>query len=319
MKQMMKRLSLILLGVFCLASLMCACSPEPQPNEKESISGPPDGYYRIYTVNKSGTKLSAYDEDFEEQSVWELIETLLMKVKEAPNVVGQNSAMPANLYVQRYQLSERVLYLYFDGNYREMSPVNEVLCRAALAKTMTQIEGVDYISIYVDDQPLMDATGTPIGYVTSSDFIERFSDVEDTTNVSTVTLYFTDKSGTKLVAETRELTSATQSTSMERRIVNALLEGPKEKGNYPTIPSTVKVNSVQVKNNICYVNLDATFINAPLNISEYIPVYSLVNSLTELQTISSVQIMIDGNSAVTFRGSISFENPLVRNLDYIEK
>ena len=53
-----------------------------------------------------------------------------------------------------------MLYLYFDVNYVSMKPEQEILCRAALTRTLTQIPGVDYINIYCGDQPLMDARET---------------------------------------------------------------------------------------------------------------------------------------------------------------
>ncbi|MBR5474210.1 MAG: GerMN domain-containing protein, partial [Lachnospiraceae bacterium] len=104
----------------------------------------------------------------------------------------------------------------------------------------------------------------------------------------------------------------------ERMVINEVLAGPKEEGHYATLPTSVKVNGVQVKNGICYVNLSGAFVNDALNISEYVAVYSLVNSLVELNTVNKVQIMIDGSSAITFRGSISFEKPLERKLDCVE-
>lgn len=312
-------LSLIVLFLFLTVGLFAGCSAPGKQEETAVQSGQEEGTYRIYTVNKTGTKLTSYTyrcRSGTRASVSELLD----RVKAAPEEVDQTSAMPENLYVLRFEVSERVLYLYFDGNYRLMTPSQEVLCRAALAKTMTQLSEVDYISIYVDDQQLADANGSPIGYVTGSDFIERISDVEDTASVSSLTLYFTDESGTKLAAESREVQNTTnQSQPVERMVVNELLAGPKEEGHYATIPSSVKVNSVQTKNGICYVNLDSAFVDKALNVSAYIPVYSLVNSLTELPGVAKVQIMINGNSSVTFRGSISFENPLERKLEYVQQ
>ena len=58
-----------------------------------------------------------------------------------------------------------------------MSPGREILCRAALTKTLTQVDGIDYISIYSGDQPLLDSTGMPVGMLSDSDFADSISDV----------------------------------------------------------------------------------------------------------------------------------------------
>lgn len=317
MKQ--KRVSRFLIGlaVVCLASLCAACQIGRNREETVSSGELAEGSYRVYTVNKAGTKLSAYTYACEASETEGILEELLGQVKTAEGALEQNSAMPENLYLQKFTLTDQILYLYFDGNYLNMRPTVEVLCRAALAKTLTQVEGVDYISVYVNDQPLIDSTGSQNGYVTGSDFIERASDVEDTTTNQTVTLYFADESGTRLVSEVREVVLSGQGVSIEHRIVSEIVAGPKEEGHYPTLPASVKINSVQVRNQICYVNLDGAFLNEALDVSEYIPVYSLVNSLAELPAVSKVQIMVNGSSAVAFRDSLSLENPLERQLDYV--
>lgn len=314
-----KRISrfLIGLGVFGLAVLCAACDIG-RNREETALSGElEEGIYRVYTVNKAGTKLSAYDYSCEAAEPDGVVEELLEQVKTAEGALEQNSAMPENLYLQRFALTDQILYLYFDGNYLNMRPTTEVLCRASLAKTLTQVEGVDYISIYVNDQPLIDSAGSQNGYVTGSDFIERVSDVEDTATNQTVSLYFADETGTRLVREIRDVSVPAQGATVEHLVVSEILNGPEEEGHYPTLPATVKINSVQVRNQICYVNLDSAFLSDALDVSGYIPVYSLVNSLSELSTVSKVQIMVDGSSAIVFRDSISLENPLERQLDYV--
>ena len=42
-----------------------------------------------------------------------------------------------------------------------MAKEREIMCRAALARTLTQIPGVDYISISCDGQPLQNDAGIP--------------------------------------------------------------------------------------------------------------------------------------------------------------
>ena len=65
-----------------------------------------------------------------------------------------------------------------------------------------------------------------------------------------------------------------------------------------TLPSSVKVLSVSVNDGICYVNLDSTLDNAGGNVSEQLRIYSIVDSLCELDAINRVQIIIGtGNDA----------------------
>ena len=51
--------------------------------------------------------------------------------------------------------------------------------------------------------------------------------------------------------------------------------------------------------------------------ADYIPIYSIVNSLAEAAGINRVQISVNGSGNVKFRDSISLDTQFERNLDYI--
>ena len=60
------------------------------------------------------------------------------------------------------------------------------------------------------------------------------------------------------------------------------------------------------------VNLDSNFLTVINNVSTEVAVYSIVNSLVELDNINKVQILVNGEVPPTFSNS-TFE----RNLDYV--
>ena len=51
------------------------------------------------------------------------------------------------------------------------------------------------------------------------------------------------------------------------------------------MPKNTKVLNVSLTDNTCYVNLDSSFISGDIDVAEYIPIYAIVDSLTELQTV----------------------------------
>ena len=109
-----------------------------------------------------------------------MIQELMNQFLNVPNNVDSQVALSDKVGYLGYRQEERVLFLYFDAGYGSkvnMNATREILCRAALTKTMTQIEGIDYISIYVADQPLLDSYGNPVGVLSDSDFIEGISDI----------------------------------------------------------------------------------------------------------------------------------------------
>ena len=210
-----------------------------------------------------------------------------------------------------------MLYLYFDMNYTAMKAERgDSLPRAALTRTLTQIEGIDYINIYCGDQPLMDRQGNPVGMLSATDFIMNTSNV-NAYEKTELTLYFADETGNRLVPEKREVVHNIN-TSLEQLVVEQLIAGPGQEGHNPTLPSDCKILSLSVTDNVCYINFDSAFANTTLAVNEYIPIYSIVDSLSEMTTVTKVQIMINGSQDVMFRDVVSLNTTFERSQNYID-
>lgn len=272
--------------------------------------------YKIYYLNAAGTKLAPQDYKTETVDRDTLIQELLEQFLTVPKDLDSQAALSDKVTMNKYQQEDVVLYLYFDAGYGSRSNMNasrEILCRAALAKTLTQIEGIDYINIYVGDQPLLDGKGNPVGMLSGSDFVESISDVNAFEKTELV-LFFTDEAGEKLVSEKREVVHSIN-TSLEQLIIEQLIQGPEQAGNYPTLSKETKLLNVSVNENICYINFDPAFLNNTMEIREDIPIYSIVNSLSGLTSVNKVQIMVNGSAEVMFRDVISLNTMFERNLD----
>ncbi len=273
-------------------------------------------YYRIYYLNSSMTALSSQEYGTDTVNGDQVIQELMDQFLTAPNDAENQAALSGNVKYLGYRQEGNVLYLYFDSGYSNRSNMDlsrEILCRAALTKTMTQIDGIDYISIYVEDQPLLDQDGQPVGIMAASDFVESISDV-NTFERSRLVLYFAEESGQRLVREEREVVHSIN-TSMERLIIEELIKGPQSEGRRATLPPELKLLNVSVSENVCYVNFDGTFMNNTLDVYEYIPIYSIVNSLCELPSVTRVQITVNGSSDEMFRDVISLNTQFERDLE----
>ena len=148
----------------------------------------------------------------------------------------------------------------------------------------------------------------------NSDFIDNISNVNSYEKTELV-LYFANGTGDKLERETREVVHSVN-TSLEKLIVEQLIAGPSRVGMNPTLPKETKLLNVSVNDNVCYINFDSTFLNNTLEVKEYIPIYSIVNSLAAVTSINKVQITVNGSQEFMFRDSISLNQLFERNLDY---
>ena len=306
MKKMRNYLTLFLLMIMCLLCLGCG---------RENGQNGADSGYTIYYLNASGNQLMG--NPYETQAVDQetLVQELMAALNTVPTDLECQSAIPSQVEKMSFRVEANVLHLYADANYALMDSVKEILCRAALTKTLTQIPGIDYLTIYCAEQPIMDGAGNPVGMLAASDFVDSIRDVNSFEKTE-MTLYFANETGDMLVAEKREVMRSTN-TSVEKLIVEQLIEGPKGIGRFATMPKDVKLLSVSVNETVCSINLDAAFLNNTLEVKEYIPIYSIVNSLSELSTVSRVQIRINGSEDAVFRDLIPLSTVFVRNYDYI--
>ena len=58
-------------------------------------------------------------------------------------------------------------------DYLSQQPTTEVLVRAALVRTLCQIEGVDYVGILCNGKDLVDSLGQPVGLMEPSQFVDN--------------------------------------------------------------------------------------------------------------------------------------------------
>ena len=131
-----------------------------------------------------------------------------------------------------------------------------------------------------------------------------------------IILYFADDEGNLLVPEEREVIHNTN-TSLERLVVSELIKGPAEPGHYPVLPADMKILGMNVNENICYLNFDDAFLKSSLDVKPELPIYAIVNSLSELSSVNKVQITVNGTAEAVFRDTIPLNTTFERNLDYI--
>ena len=279
--------------------------------KKEAV----EGYHIEYLNNEKDAivKVPYVPESTEKAA---LIEELLIVLWSDSKNVEYRKPIPNDVELVNYSLDGAMLTLWIDKDYYKMEQVEKVLCCAAIVRTMTQIEGVDCINFYVGDSPLVDAQGNMVGALYADNFVENPGATINSIQNTTLTLYFANKDGDALIAETRNV-HYSSNMSMEKVIIEQLLDGPDTTGLKSAIPFGTKLVSVATVDGTCYVNLDATFKNQDYAVKEAIVIYSIVNSLSEQSNINQVQISVNGDTSGTYRDTFKLGDFYARNLDYV--
>ncbi len=306
---MMKKIVSLLMCI-CMGFMLISCESQPQTSESTDE-------YMLYYLNREETKLVTQPYETTQTQKDELIAELLAKLKEAPEEKNLEPTIGSDLEFFSVQIHEEQLTINFAETYKNLETTKEILVRAAIVRTLTQIEGIRTVSFTVNGAVLTDAMGKSVGMMDSSSFIDNAGSEINAYEEASMQLYFANEDGTKLVAVTRDMMYNTN-ISMEKLVMEQLILGPNAVGSFPTMSPDTKINNITVKDGICYVNLSEDFLTAAYTVNSEITIYSIVNTLTTLSSVNKVQILVDGESAVTFRENISLETVFSRNLDIVE-
>lgn len=130
-----------------------------------------------------------------------------------------------------------------------------------------------------------------------------------------VSLYFNQKDTNTLVPEARNIDVKELLKDPYTMLMQLLIEGPKNERLEKVIPDGTKINKIELKNNILYVDLSNEFIENHKGgaEAESRTVYSIVNTLTQLNEVEAVKILIDGKEDASFKdNAISLKEAFVK-------
>lgn len=137
----------------------------------------------------------------------------------------------------------------------------------------------------------------------------------DTMRQTIVTLYYQNKETKELMPEGRMVDSKTLLTDPYATLMGLLLEGPKNEKLQTVIPKGTRVVKAELKGDTVYLDLSKEFIDNHKGgqEAENMTIYAIVNTLTQLNEVNSVKILINGREDQAFKDNkINFKNAFVR-------
>lgn len=290
----MKKKIFMIITVLMLCLLAGGCSVEVQ-NDPNTQS-----VYYLYDISADETQLEKVDYNPEETTAEYMLKGMMQQMNQKEDDVERISLLPDDVQMN-YSVEGEVLVVNFNSQYTQMSKAREILVRAGVVKTFLQVPGISAVRFTVENQDLTDSKGEAVGEMTADTFAEFSGNEPDAYCSTTFTLYFTDKDGQNLVKEQRTVRYR-RSIPKERIVLEQLMKGPMEKGHYPTIPENTEILDVTIADRICYVAFDRVFSSYALDVSEKIPVYSVVNTLLDALEADKVQITVGASDKLDIFG-----------------
>lgn len=274
----------------------------------------------ISYINKKETKLVTETHYLKGIDTKEKIVEVLTLLCSVPDNKELRATLTSGINIITYSLEGEQVTVSLGEKYKELPKTTEVLTRAALVRSLTNIPGVSYVMITVNGEPLTDVSGNAVGIMTADMFVDNAgTQIETKDSTVTLKLYFANESGDGLIAVNRELAhnADISNVPMEKLVVEQLIRGPVGDETYPTINPATKLINITVKDGVCYLTFDDALITAVNNVTTDVTIYSIVNSLVELSNINKVQITIEGNKDGKFRDKYELSTIFGRDLSLV--
>lgn len=134
---------------------------------------------------------------------------------------------------------------------------------------------------------------------------------EDQLQNTIISLYFINKETKEINPEARTIKVNLLINDPYKYLLEQLIEGPKNEKLEKGIPENTKLNKVELKEDILYIDFSKEFIeNAPKGKeNEQKIIETIVKTVTELNEVNYIKILIDGKENEAFADKeVTFEN-----------
>lgn len=321
----MKRIKILLL--LLLAGLLAGCGSD-EPEETELAKLRPNQIYAYY-VNSDKTDLVpvVYTLKHDQDIIAEADELVkFLSHPEEADSDGQKeffTSIPSGILYKdcRWGNHTGSIEASFDINYagEDVNGESILFFKCCVVKTLLQLEDVERVTILLTDMANSDPeTATTSESFDGDSFAMSFGRENGYVQKGNIILYFASDNG-EYLKDYQKTVEISNNTSLARVVVESLIEGPEQDGYQRTISANTTVRNISVKDGICYVDLSDEFYDANNQLRNEIIVYSVVDSLVELPTVSKVQFLKNGEKQQFFRETLPFDGIFERNLDLIEQ
>lgn len=271
----------------------------------------------LYFLNESSTAIESESREIRYKDIPSLAEGVIDELMKGPDNSRHRRIIERRTkLLDIYGLETGNVVVNFSREFLTGDSQKDILAVYAVVKSLCAISTVNSVKVVIEGKDISAADGSIIGYLTDQDINLPTDTVSS--EMREVTLYFPPKSGYKLKKEVRTIRVNDQQP-LAQYIINELIKGPQAEGLGEALSKDTVLLSVETSNNICFVNFRANFLdkNSGSAEKEKMIVFSIVDSLTELDAIDRVQFLMDGKRVQDF-GNINISGMFGRDESMIE-
>lgn len=218
------------------------------------------------------------------------------------------SPFPRDMTVTGWKLHDGVFSIDFSEEFAMLSGLDLTIACACITQTFLELTDAEWVVITAG-QALLDGEAA----VTMSRSNLNLLDDSFSRLTYSYTVYYADLQQRYLIGHEISINPA-ESENLESYLIEQLFNAPPGEGIYSPLPDGTRLLGVSVADGLCTVNFSTEFESncavAPTN--QRLALLSVVNTLTQLETINRVEFAVDGNLLLRY-GLLSIAEPLQRD------
>lgn len=242
------------------------------------------------------------------------LETVLELLLDWPYQQWSLSPMAANIELLSFKVEDRLAVLDLNtepGKFYE-TPMKEARAIEAIVLTLSQFLEIDGVKLLVNGEPYKESVYFPTDGMNNHIYSVAV-------NQDKIKLWFGDENFMYLVPVSKSIETGVTVSGDELALTVAeeLLKGNGYASSLVrTFPENVRILSLEVDYGTAYLNLSKDFVDNHWGTSagEWVTLNSITYSLTELEEIRRVQLLIEGEKVDFALGNIRTDIPLERGL-----
>lgn len=271
---------------------------------------------KIYFLNKTATDIVTEERHMDGDND-KLLDLLIEEILKGPDSGKNKPVVGKNTVVKSKKKTDTYITVDFSKEFLRESDTENMLSVYAISRTLCQVEKVTDVMVTVEGEPVKTPDGATIGYLKNNDInLENDTFTNDSKNI---TLYFAKKDGSGLAKEVRTI-KITDTKPIEWYVVAELIKGPVNKDLKGTLSKDTELMAVETAKSTCHItfkNFIEKNMSKPDSFESELAVYSVVNSLLELEDVGSVRFLFDGKTAEMV-GKFNFSEEFGKNSDIIK-
>lgn len=249
--------------------------------------------FTVYYTDRQRRYLLAQEVSVNLATEHDVVAFLIESLLNPPEGSSLVSALPSNTKLLDYSIDNGICTINFS---REFEHSGWTRCEAqrlsllCVVNTLTQLEEIQQVEFCTEGNLLVQYQLINI----SGPFVfdeNAIGPVRTGMSEFDATLYLANGTEQYLAAVPTRLRQGA-GISQAEHVVEALLRYTPVNGFHSTIPANTTVNSVELRDGICYVDLSGEFLNGEDHLVR--SVHSIIASVCALEDVRSAQITVDG-------------------------